>query len=333
MAPDQAAYLMSRRRVGRTLLGLLIAPLIATAQRSVMRRIGRLGWGTPDTPEDIWKQAGPLRELGWVEGKNLQVERRYANSPESLKQLADELVGARVDVIVSDGSEATRAAMRATTTIPIVFRTAGDPVGLGLVASLARPGGNVTGYSAIGPQMQAKALSLLKDLLPPLNRVGVVESSGNPQFQLFRAPLEEACRSLGLKPVFVRISAGREIDDAIAGAVRQGVQALLLRPDDFMNEHMRDIARAALRYGLPTMTFRTDYVHDPGILAAYQIFDDEMDRRTASFIDRILRGAKPGELPVEQPTRFAIAINLKTARALGLTIPQSLLLRADEVIQ
>jgi len=327
---------ISRRTFGYMLAGLLVAaPRMAITQgQTVVRRIGRLEPGLPDTPEDIRNGAEPLRELGWVEGHNLRVERRYANNRlEALQPLAEELVRAKVEVIVTGGTSATVAAKRATTTIPIVFRAAGDPVLFGLVASLARPGGNVTGFSVADPEVAAKYLSLLKELLPALRRIGVFEPSVNPYFRAAREQFKHSCGSLGLEPVFVEIATTSEIGGAIAQLAEQRVQGLLLRADSFVFDHRFEIVGAAMKHGFPTMAEQPEVVREAGALVSYSMTQGEEDRRSASYVDRILRGAKPADLPVEQPTKFQLLINLKTAKALGITIPQSLLLRADEVIQ
>lgn len=332
MARDRGSN-STRRDFCRALVGVLIAPGIAIAQTSsVIRQIGELGVGVPDSAE-VSTRARLLRELGWVEGQNLQVERRYAKSLDRLKPLAEELVRAKVEVIVADGPNPTLAAMRATSSIPIVFRVASDPVQSGLVASLARPGGNVTGFSVASPEVDAKRLSLLKELLPTRQRVGMLETAGNPQFRLFRGQFEHSCRSLGLEPIFVEISASDQIEGAVAQLARQRVQVLLLRDDSFAQAYKREIINAALKFGLPTIAPSSEYVRAAGALASYSSTDTEADRRAAYYVDRILRGAKPADLPVEQPTQFELVINLKTARALGLMIPQSVLLRADELIQ
>jgi putative ABC transport system substrate-binding protein len=297
---------MSRRSFGRVLTGLFVgASCVATARgQTVVRRIGRLEPGTPETPEEIWKGAEALRELGWVEGQNLHVERRYANNRiESMQTLAAELVRAKVEVIVTGGTPATLAAKRATDKIPIVFR-AGDPVLLGLVASLARPGGNVTGLSLAGPEVAAKYLSLLKELLPGLRRIGVLEVSGNPYFRVVRGQFEYTCRQLGLEPIFVEIAAADEIGGAIAQVARQRAQALVLRGDSFISDHRVEIAGAAMKHGLPTMTESPDIMRDSGVLASYSLTEVEAERRAASYVDRILRGARPADLPVEQPTKL-----------------------------
>jgi putative ABC transport system substrate-binding protein len=329
MARHQRA--LSRRSFCWTLAGVLVAPGIAIPQASKVRRIGYLTVGAPDTSEGTWVDA--MRDLGWVEGQNLDVERRRANSLEGLKPLADELVRAKVEVIVANGPNPTRAAMRATTTIPIVFLAASDPVLSGLVASLPRPGGNVTGFSGAVPEVDAKLLSLVKELLPTYRRIGMLETAGNPQFRLLRGQFERSCQSLGLEPVFVEISAAGEIDSAIARLAGQGAQVLLLRGDSFATTYKLEIINAALKRGLPTVTGSSGYVREAGALASYSQTDAETDLRAAYYVDRLLRGAKPADLPVQQPTKFELAINLKSAKALGITVPKELLLRADEVIQ
>jgi putative ABC transport system substrate-binding protein len=314
---------------------VVAAPCVAIAQRSpIVRRIGRLEPGAPDTSEEIRKDGKALRELGWVEGQNLHVERRYANgNRDALQSLAEELVRAKVEVIVTGGTPATMAAKHVTNTIPIVFRAAGDPVLLGLVASLSRPGGNVTGYSVIGPEVTAKSLTVLKEALRGIERIGVLEVSSNPYFRAARGQFQHACQSLGIDPIFVEIVAADEIDGAIAQIARQRAQALFLGGDSFVYDHRLQITAAALKHRLPTMAEQSALPREASALLSYTPTQDEEDRRAASFVDRILRGAKPADLPVEQPTRFQLVINRKTANALGLTIPQSLLLRADEVIQ
>ena len=338
MARDDEGVLRlptSRRNFGRLLAGLLVAPGIAMAQSSVaVRRIGTLGPGVPETPEELQQQVDALRQFGWVVGRNLHVERRYANGrTEALQPLAEELVRSKVEVIVTGGTAATLAAKRATTTIPIVFEAAGDPVLLGLVASLARPGGNVTGFSLASAEVNEKRLTVLKELLPGLRRIGVLETSTNPYFPAARAQFQQTCRSLGLEPVFVQFATADEIEGAIAQLARQSIQGLVLRGDALLFDHRWKVTGAALKHGLPTMAEQPRFPREGGALISYTATEDEGAVRTASFVDRILRGAKPADLPVEQPTKFELVINLKTAKALRLTIPQSLLLRADEVIQ
>jgi putative tryptophan/tyrosine transport system substrate-binding protein len=325
---------MSRRRFGRMLAGIVIAPpSMAFAQASkVVRRIGVLDSGSPDIPQEL-RQAEALRELGWVEGQNLHVERRNDNGrSEALPALAEELVRAKVELIVTLGTPATLAAKRATTTIPVVF-SAGDPVLLGLVASLAQPGGNLTGISQVSPEVTAKYLSVLKELLPRLERIGVLWEVGHPYFHATRGQFEHVCKSLGLTPIIVEVSAADEISRAIAQLERQRAQALVVGVGSFTWDHRLEIVDAATKQRLPTMTDDPEFVREAGALIAYTRSQVEHDRLHAEYIDRILRGARPADLPVRQPTKFELLINLKTARALGLTIPKELLLRADEVIR
>jgi putative ABC transport system substrate-binding protein len=271
--------------------------------------------------------------FGWVEGQNLHTERRYANGRfDALQPLAEELVRAKVEVIVTGGTAATKAAMRATKTIPIVFRIAYDPVGNGLVASLAHPGGNVTGFSAASPEVNAKYLSLLKELLPGLKRIGVVESR-NPTNSTVRETFTQSCRAVGIEPIFAEIAEG-DVDGPIDRLAQQRVQLLVLRSDGVMFDHRFDVVAAAMKHRLPTMAEQPDIVRQAGALMSYICCRKaEFLRRAASYIDRVLRGASPGDLPVEQPSKFHLMFNLKTAKALGLTIPKELLVHADEVIQ
>lgn len=334
MARDPGAFSMSRRTFGRMLgVFFLAAPRIAMPQRAtVVRRIGYLESGGPDWPEDLRRQAEALRAFGWVEGQNLHVERRYANGRwEALQSLAEELLRAKVEIIVTGGTAATAAAKRATNTVPIVFR-AGDPVRSGLVASLAKPGGNVTGFSLNGPEINEKYLSILKELLPGLKRIGVLEST-NPYWAPQRALFADACRAHGIEPVFVIFNAPGEIGNSIAQLARQRSQIIVLRADGAVFDHRFEIVEAAMKLGLPTMAEQSDIARDGGALISYAGKQADEFPRTARYVDRILRGAKPADLPVEQATSFELVFNLKTARALGLAIPQPLLLRADEVIQ
>jgi putative ABC transport system substrate-binding protein len=303
---------------------------MAIAQASkVVRRIGVLDPGTQG-PENIRREAEALGKFGWVEGQNLYVERRSANGrSEALQPLAEELVRAKVEIILTGGTAATRAAMHATSTIPIVFCGTGDPVLLGLVASLVRPGGNVTGYSLASPEVSAKSLSLLKELLPGLQRIGVVSPAGSPYNRASRGQFEHVCQSLGLVPVFVEITDAGEIGSAIAQLQRQRAQALMLE-SVYSWDH--EIVDAATKHGLPTMTDGGELARD-GALISYSSTQVEGARLCSEYIDRILRGAGPADLPVQQPRKFELAINLKTAKALGLTIPKELLLRADQLIQ
>jgi putative tryptophan/tyrosine transport system substrate-binding protein len=314
---------------------LLAGPtLFATGEAlATVRRIGYLLPGAPDTPEEIQRQEATLRKLGWIVGQNVLFERRYANgSLELLRPLAEELVRLKVELIVTDGTAATVAAKGATKTIPIVFWSAGDPVRAGLVASLARPGGNVTGYSIVSPEINAKRLEVVRELLPAVQRVGVLENPTNPYFRAARNDLDDASRSLGMQAIFVEVATAGGLTNAVAEVARQGAQMLLVPPDFLFYDNRVELMRAALQHALPTTVSRL-YIHEVGALLSYDPAESEQVARGAAFVDKILRGARPLDLPVEQPTMFELIINMKTAKALGLTIPKSLLLRADEVIQ
>jgi putative ABC transport system substrate-binding protein len=287
----------------------------------------------PPTQAELTEEAAPLRALGWVEGKNLLVERRYANGrAELLRPFAEELVRIKVEIIVTRGTAATLAATNATTSIPIVMSSGYDPVRTGLVASLSRPSGNVTGLSSLGPELDAKRLALLRELLPGLQRVGVLENSTAPYNRAMGKEFEQTCRSLGLQPIVIEVAAAGELESAIAEMARRRAQALLVPGDGLFIDNRVPLMSAALRYALPTVTVGRDMV-EAGALVSYAASDAEQDQRYAAFVDRILRGAKPADLPIEQPTKFELVINLKTAKALGITDPQQLLLRADQEIQ
>jgi len=246
--------------------------------------------------------------------------------------LAEELVRLKVEIIVTWGTPAALAAKSATTSIPIVIAAASDPVRSGLVASYARPGGNITGSSIAGPEVEAKRLSLLRELLPALQRVGVLEAPANRIVRADRKELEEVCQSLGLEPIIIGVAAADELEKAIAEMVRRRVQALYVQSDTLFSDNEVLLMSAALRYKLPTIGDGTEWV-DAGALVVFTNAETELYQREAAFVDRILRGAKPADLPIERPTMFELTINLKTAKALGITVPKSLLQRADKVIQ
>lgn len=322
---------MLRRSFGHLAIGLFVPAAATAVTGSAVRRIGSLGV-LPDSPQADRERWKPLRELGWSEGQNLQIERRAGGTVEGLKPQAIELVRSRVEIIITDGPNPTLAAMSATTTIPIVFRVASDAVLSGIVRSLARPEGNVTGFSISMPEVEAKLLSLCKELLPSLHRIGMLETSGNPQLQLTRPFLERACRALDIEPLFFPVSSARDIEIGIAQFAQQNAQALLLFSDSFAIAHLAEIVSAALRRGLPTFSVSSSDAREGGALAAYSPMDTEADSKAAYFVDRILRGAKPADLPVQLPTQFDFVINLKTARALGITVPRAVLLRATDLV-
>ena len=316
---------------------LLAAPLAAEAQQTAKAaRIGYLSPNLAASPHLRVAFRQGMRDLGYVEGRNVVIEFRDAErKTERLPALAAELVALKVDVIVTEGGTlGPRVAMEATTTIPIVF-VAGDPVGSGLVTSLARPGGNVTGLSSLGPELVGKSLELLKQVLPGVDRVAILRQPvalGERVAKDMLKAADVAARALGVQPQFIEARDPDELDRAFSDISRARVGALSVLPANmFLREHRRLVDLAA-RNRLPAVYTSREFV-DAGGLMSYGANQADLFRRAATYVDRIRKGAKPGDLPVEQPTKFELVINLKTAKALGLTIPQSVLARADEVIQ
>jgi len=302
--------------------------------RTQLATIGilQLGLGDPSTPDFLPWNPKPLRDLGWIEGRNLVVERRYAGGrAELLKPFADDLVRLKVDIIATNGTDAAIAAQQATTRIPIVMYGAGDPVASGLVASLSHPGGNVTGFSLLQTALRVKRLEVLRELLPTAQRVGELVNPNNP-FRIARKEYEEAYGSLGMQPLFVDVEAASDFGNAFAKLRRLRVEALVVPSDGLFIANAVWIMRAAAGQAMPTMVDLRSMVKCGG-LVSYTYSAAEEDQCFATFVDKILRGAKPGDLPVEQPTKFELLFNVKTAKMLGVTIPQSMLLRADEVIR
>jgi putative tryptophan/tyrosine transport system substrate-binding protein len=316
---------------------LLAAPLAASAQQAAtVPRIGFLSAATSGVSSpvlDAFRQA--LRELGWVEGQNIVVAYRLAeNRSDRLPDLAAELVQLKVDIIVAEATQGVAAAKNATKTIPIVMISgSADPVGLGFIASLARPGGNVTGLSySVGPEIVGKELGLLKEIVPTVRRVAILSNPASPVQPLFIRELNSAARSLGVQLQPLEVRAPNEFEGAFAAMAKERVGALLVVADAMFVFHRRRLVDLAARSRLPA-AYGTSATVEAGGLMSYGPSVRDLFRRSATFVDNILKGAKPGELPVEQPTKFEMWVNLKTAKALGLTIPPSLLLRADEVIQ
>jgi len=326
---------MDRRAfVGVVVAGMIAAPLAANAQTATtVRRIATLSGGARPPPVEFEHEFDSLRELGWTEGKNLLIERRYANGrAELLRPFAEELVQLKVELIVVNGTAAALAARSATTTMPIILWGAGDPVGTGLVATLARPGGNITGMSIEATELDAKRLSLLRELIPSARRVGVLVNSTNPLFTARNKANANVYKALGLQPIIIEVATESELVNAIDNMVRQRAQAVVVSADHLFIVNRDTILRAALKQSLPAIVEGREML-EAGGLVSYAISMPELRRRVAAFIDRILRGASPADLPVEQPTKFELGVNLKTAKALGITIPKDMLLRADEVIQ
>ncbi len=320
-------------------LGTLSAPLAAAAQPPKIARIGYLVTGSLESPEvrvrrDAFRTG--LRELGYVEGQNIVIEYRGADGKiERLLGLATELTRLRVDLIMAVATPAARAAQQATTAIPIVATAMGDPVRDGLVASLARPGGNVTGTTFLGPELVPKRLELLKQALPRVSRVAGLWHPGAFSERTMRDMLKEteaAAGTLGVQLQLVGVRSPDEFDRAFATMTRERADALITFPSTMLFAEGKRIVDLAAKHRLPSMFNAREFV-DLGGLIAYGASILDLNRRAATYVDRILKGAKPGDLPVEQPTKFELVLNLKTAKALGLTIPQTLLLRADQVIE
>jgi putative ABC transport system substrate-binding protein len=316
--------------------GLLVAPLAAKAQPAAkVARIGYLAGSLAAFPQLREAFIQGLRDLGYVEGRNLVIEYRSPEGkPERLPALAAELVALKVDVIVAAGTPQPLAAKQATRTIPIVFAGASDPVASGLVTSLARPGGNVTGLSLLLPELVGKTLEQLKQAIPGVNRVAVLWQPGlgeRTEKDLLKGA-EAAGRALGVRLQFVEARGPADFDRAFSDMTKARADALtVLGSNMFLIERRRLVALAA-KNRLPAVYPLREWV-DVGGLMAYGANLADLFRRAATYVDKILKGAKPADLPVEQPTKFELVINLKTAKALGLTIPPSLLQRADEVIQ
>ncbi len=309
-------------------------PLAARAQQALkVWHVRFLGSGPP-TPAMLSTFRGALSERGYVEGQNLSIEVRWPPGPfEQNASVAAELVRANVDLIVAWASPAVIAARRATSTIPIVMVSVGDPLGLGFVASLARPGGNITGVSAITVDLSAKLVELLVELVPDMKRVGVVRNPHNPAVTVELRETEEAIlRFRGLQLELVEAAAAGEFESAFARLSAQGVKGAVLLADPSLIEHRMRIAELAQKTRLATVFQRRENVEAGGLLSYGASLNDQL-RQAAFYVDRILKGAKPADLPVQQPTKFELVINLKTAKALGLTISESFLLRADEVIE
>ena len=314
-------------------LGLSLAPLTVEAQRPSMPRVGVLSPGKPP-PDDAFRQqehfeAG-LRELGWTPGSNVVIDYRYADGNlDRLPALAAELVRIPVNVIVARGLT-IRAAREATATIPIVMAADPDPVRSGFVVSLARPGGNITGLSTLAPDLEAKQLELLRAALPELTRVGVLANANSPSIDE-TTRLEATTRALHLALTESRINRSEQLAPAFAAMKQAGMGAVLFRYDLWFIDP-KQVATLVRQHRLPTMHNLRQFV-EAGALVSYGVDFAYLHRRVATYVDKLIKGAKPADLPVEQPTKFELVINLKTAKALGLTIPPSVLARADQVIE
>jgi putative ABC transport system substrate-binding protein len=321
-------------------VSLAAALVIACASRAEdepagrVVRIGYLAARTPDAAKShVEAFRHGLRQLGYIEGKNLLIEYRYAAGRyDVLSDFAAEFVRLRVDVILAAGIPAARAARQATATIPIVMGQSGDPVGAGLVASLARPGGNVTGLSDFTVGVISRRLQLLKEMTPRATRVAVLLNPANPTNPLQLKEIQVAAAGAGVALVPLEVRGREDIDRAFVATRKERATAVVVLADPMFGSEVTPIAELAAKNRLPTIWAERQYVEAGGLISYGTNYDD-LYRRAAAYVDRILKGAKPAELPVEQPTRFELVINLKTARALGISLPSHVLMEADHVIQ
>jgi len=318
-------------------VAVLVVPLPGEAQQAAsLPRIGFLAPGSLSEPRiqrylQAFRQG--LRELGYVDGQNIAIEFRWAEGKyDRLPGLAAELVRLKVNAIVAGGPPAIQAAKQATETIPIVMAAVADPVAIGFVASLARPGGNITGMSGMGSELVGKQLELLKEVVPKVSRVALLGNPANPNYAQLVRHAQDAARALGVRLQPLEARDPSEIDKAFAAITTERAGAVIVLADTVLLDHRTRIADHAARRRLPTVSWLIEHAEAGGLLAYGSSLSDSF-RRAATYVDKILKGAKPADLPVEQPTTFELVINLKTAKALGLTIPQALLLRADRVIQ
>ena len=325
-----------KRREFITFIGGAIAwPLAARAQQPTNEvSIGFLSVNTRAAMiarTDAFQRG--LRDLGYIIGQNIAVEYRFAEGqPDRLRALADELVRLRVSVIVTEGTTSTRYAKEATSTIPIVMAQDPDPVGTGFVASLARPGGNITGLSNLRTDLGGKRLEILKDTVPGLARVAVVGTSATPGNAQSLVDVERAAGILALRLQVLEISGPQDIETAFQAATDGRAHAILVLASPHLLSNRARVAEVAAKSRIPTIYYASDYVKDGGLMS-YGVNTTDLFRRAANYVDKIIKGAKAGDLPIEQPTRFEFIINLRSARAIGLTVPPTLLARADEVIE
>jgi putative ABC transport system substrate-binding protein len=335
----EAAAVRSRWSVVAFSFGLcamlfaLSVPVEAQQPRKIPR-IGYLGGVSPSANAariEAFRQG--LRELGYVEGKNIVIEWRHAEGKlDRLPALAAELVRLKVDIIVTGGSTGTRPAKEATVTIPIVMTQDSDPVGSGHVASLARPGGNITGLSTLAPEISGKQLELLKEIVPRLSRVAVFGTSTQPGNAQSSKATELAAGAFGVQLQYLDVLGPKDIETAFREARGGRAEAVLVLQSPVFNSQRKQIADLAIKSRLPAIYSRREFV-DAGGLMNYGVSITDLDRRAATYVDKILKGAKPADLPVEQPTKFELIINLKAAKQIGLTIPPNVLARADKVIK
>jgi putative ABC transport system substrate-binding protein len=319
------------------LITAILLVYVPPADAQQPKKVARIGFLTATSPSvelariKAFRQG--LRDLGYVEGKNIAIEWRYAEGRlDRLPALAAELVRLKVDVIVTTGPVSTRPAKEATATIPIVMAFDNDPVGSGLVASLARPGGNITGLSALAPELTGKRLELLKETVPKLSQLAILGTSTDPGYAKTSREIKLDAEALKVQLQYLDVQNPKDTEAAFQDARKNRADAVLVLPSPVFISQRTQVAELAVKNRLPSMYYRRDFVEDGGLMS-YGVSFPDMSRRAATYVDKILQGAKPADLPIEQPTKFDFVINLQTAKQIGLTIPPNLLARADRVIR
>jgi putative tryptophan/tyrosine transport system substrate-binding protein len=318
-------------------LGAMLFALCFSAKAQQAKKVPRIGFLATVSPSAIADRVEAfgqgLRELGYVEGKTIVIEWRYAEGKADRQPgLAAELVRLKVDIIVTAGPQPTRAAKEATSTIPIIMGFDNDPVGNGFVASLARPGGNITGLSALSPELNGKRLELLKEIVPKVSRVAVLGNSTDPGSAQMIGETERAAAALGVQHLYLDVRAAEDIETAFRAASKGRADAVLALTSFLLTNQRKQVVELAVKSRLPAIYDRREFVEDGGLMT-YGVSSTDLFRRAATYVDKILKGAKPGDLSVEQPKKFEFVINLKAAKQIGLTIPPNVLVRADRVIR
>jgi ABC-type uncharacterized transport system substrate-binding protein len=334
---NRKSTIQNLKLVGLVALAVAFMLCGARAEAQQPTKVPRIGYLVAGYPSDILARTDAfrhgLRELGYEEGKNIVIEQRYAEGKiDRLSPLAAELVRLNVKVIVAAGPQATRAAKQTTSTMPIVMGFHNDPIGSGVVASLARPGGNVTGLSTLAPEISGKQLELLREIVPKLSRVVVLGNSTDPGNPQVLEEMERAAIALGVQHLYVDVRSPEDIETAFRKASNGRADAVLALPSFLLTSQRKQLVNLTLKTRLPSIYDRQEFVEDGGLMS-YSVSSTDLFHRAATYVDKILKGAKPADLPVEQPKKFEFVINLKTAKQIGLTIPPNVLARADKVIK
>jgi putative tryptophan/tyrosine transport system substrate-binding protein len=326
-----------KRKITVLTLGAMLYALCLPAQAQQPTKTPRIGFLSASSAAPLSSRIEAfrqgLRELGYGEGKNILIDWRFAEGkPDRLSELAAELVRLKVDVIVTGGPQSTRSAKEATSTIPIVMAQDSDPVGSGFVASLARPGGNITGLSTLAPEISGKQLELLKEIVPRLSRVAVIGNSTNPGNAQALRETELAAGAFGVQLQYLDVLGPKDIETGFRAASKGRADAVVALPSSILNSHRTQVAELAVKSRLPGIYWQSEWVENGGLMS-YGVSYADLFRRAGTYVDKILKGAKPADLAVEQPKKFEFIINLKAAKQIGLTIPPNVLARADKVIR